>query len=76
MSSSVNLLGLPEAKFGLADIHIGNLVSQEVATRGKGFRAQYDSARNTITVLNTSDLPPSVLHKLLYETPTSRECDS
>ncbi|MCX6989744.1 MAG: hypothetical protein NTX49_01570 [Chlamydiae bacterium] len=76
MSSSVNLLGLPAATFGLAGIHIGNLVSREVAKQDKGFRAQYDPARNKITILNTSDLPPSVLHNLLYETPASREYDS
>jgi len=76
MSSSVNLLGLPQDKFGLAGIQIGNLVSQEVAKQDKALKAKYDPISNKISILNTSDLPPSVLNKILYETPASCEYDT
>lgn len=57
--SSVNLLGLPQKKFGFAGIHAGNLISQEVEKQDKGFKAQYSPLDNKIIILNTSDLPPA-----------------
>jgi len=75
MFGSENLLAIPQDKFGLAGIHIGNLVSQELVKQSKGLKAQYNPSTNKITILNTSDLPPSILNKILYECPASREYD-
>lgn len=74
--SSENLLGLPQEKFGLADIYLGNVISKEIAKQDKGYKVEYNPIRNRITILNTSDLPPSVLNKMLYESSASREYDT
>ena len=76
MSLSTNLLGIPQKEFGLAGIHIGNVISQELDKQGKGFKAQYNPVAKKITVLNTSDLPPAILNKILYEPSASREYDA
>ena len=75
MSLSPNLLGLSQKKFGRTGIHVGNLVSQEVAKQDKGLKAQYDPVTNKISILNTSDLPPSILDKILYGSLAWREYD-
>ena len=76
MFSSENLLGLPQEKFGLAGIHLGNIISKELAKQDKRYKAQYNPISNNITILNTSDLPLSVLNKMLYVSSASRKYDT
>ncbi len=75
MSLSTNLLGLPQEKFGSARIRVGNAVCQQVAKLDKGLEVHYNPDTNKISVLSTSDLPLSVLDKILYECPASRVYD-
>lgn len=75
MSSLTNSLGLPQERFSLANIHVGNAIHQEIAHLDTGIRVQYNSSTNKISVLNTSDLPPSMLEIILYGCPTSRIYD-
>lgn len=73
MITSENLLGIPKQQFGSWGIHTGNIVSREIAKQNKGFKAQYNSIANKVTVLNSSDLPQSVLRNILYDSPISSE---
>lgn len=68
MIFSTNALNLPQEQFGLADIHVGNVIHQNLEKHGGGLKAQYDPTTKKISILNTTDLPPSVLNKILYST--------
>lgn len=70
-----NSLGIPTKKFGIYGAHVGDLVSQQVAKLDKECKAQYNPITDRITVLNTRDLPPSILDKILYEPPLFSEYD-
>jgi len=65
MFSVENTLGLPVEKFGTSGINTGDLISERLEKYR--YKAEYGLASNTITVLHSSDLPLSVLHKILYE---------
>lgn len=73
MFSSENLLGLPREKFGSVGIGIGNIISKKLAKQDKGYKAQYNPLSNRIVILNTSDVAPTVLDKILYVSSASCE---
>ncbi len=63
MNSSVNLLGIPQDRFGQEGVEAGNLVGQQLKKRG--LKGQYDWSTDKITILNTSELSLESLHGIL-----------
>jgi len=65
MFSVENTLGLPVENFGASGINTGDLISQKLGKHG--YKGEYSLAYKKITVLHSSDLSPTVLHKILYK---------
>lgn len=66
---SSNTLGIPQELKGTCGVQTGNLINEALIKQNKGFQAKYNIETSRIVVLNSSELPPSILHKILYDSP-------
>ncbi|MDF2549600.1 MAG: hypothetical protein K0S07_667 [Chlamydiales bacterium] len=65
MFSPSNVLGLPQIEYGLVGIQMVDNLSETLAK--SGFTTAYDPHAKKISILKTSDIPPSFVERLLSQ---------
>ena len=59
-----NYLNIPQSTFGTSGIEIGNIIYR--CFQEGELKAQYDPVSKRVVILNSSNLSPDALNKILY----------